>query len=211
MSALSFHDYYNRDFQNKDQWTEFDQVQIDWILNRLQILFNPDTDFSVLHLGCLDGSTLSQIGSVFPHATLHGVEDNSENIRDAQKNLKSRGFLSVVDLNDYNAQGRYDVILSTCRLHALDSPSDHLDGLHALLNPDGHVFISEILLSSLWQSIQYWRFKMKAKRQYYNWSQNDFRYLLQACDFNIVNGAVLKPDDVWRIQIYHAQGQSFAH
>lgn len=212
MSLPSFQDYYSRTSLNADAlWAEFDQVQIDWLLNRLRIIFKTDSSFSVLHIGCGKGDALQQIGAIFPNASLHGHEDNAEAIHTAQRALKSRAVLTQSSPDAFAPQRRYDVILSTCSLHKTQSPSDHLDKLQSALNPEAHLFISDIALSTWPLYIKHIVYSLKNKGAFFAWSENDFRYLLKTCGLTMINGVILKPDDFWRIQMYHVQPHDAVH
>ena len=201
-----FIEYYSNHADKMDTyWHDFVLVQCDWLMNRLKIIFPQDADFSVIDLGCGTGEMLSRIAEYFPNAALHGVDGTPEMVRQASQKLKGRAVITQADLKDFKFDNRYDVILSTTVLHHLESPSDHLDQMHGGLKDEGHVFVSEIAINTyrLYFAQLWWSLTQKSHKQ--AWDENDFRYLIKSCNFKIVNGAILQPDNFWRLQMYHLE------
>ncbi len=201
-----FQDFYDHHVDDMDtRWKDFTQVQIDWLINRLTILFPHDKQFSVIDLGCGTGELLNQIAHHFPHAHLKGVDGAPEMVKRANNKLQSKATIIQADLESYHDEECYGVVVSTTVLHHLKSPMDHLKMIHTLLENDGHFFVSEIAINSirLFMAELWWRITQSS--HYHSWSENDFRYFIKTCDFNIINGAILSPDDFWRLQMYHLQ------
>lgn len=206
MSPSSFQEFYSKHANGMDaRWKDFIAVQADWLLNRLKIIFPQEAFFTVIDLGCGTGEILSQIADIFPNAELYGVDGTAAMVDIASKKLQGRARIEQADLENYIPDEGYDVVISTTVLHHLHSPMDHMKKLHSLLNNDGHLFLSEIAIVTLrlYLAQIWWSFTQKS--HYYSWNENDFRYFIKSCDYEIINGVILSPDNFWRLQMYHLQ------
>jgi 2-polyprenyl-3-methyl-5-hydroxy-6-metoxy-1,4-benzoquinol methylase len=204
MNFQAFQDFYTHHAEDMDaRWGDFIALQAEWILNRLKILYKPDASFKVIDLGCGTGEILSQITAFFPNALLHGVDGTSAMIAKAQAKLKNRAVLTQTDLAEFQFTDRFDVIISTTVLHHLESPMNHIESFYSGLAENGHIFLSEIAINSwkLYLASLWWRYRHKS--HHHDWSEKDFRYFIRTCGLKIENAAILKPDDFWRLQIYH--------
>ena len=198
--------YYSNHADKLDTyWHDFVTVQGDWLINRLKIIFPIKSSFNVIDLGCGTGEMLARIAEIFPNARLSGVDGTPAMVDKAKKKLDGHATIEHSNLNDYSFKERYDVILSATVLHHLDSPSDHLDSIHGALENGGHVFVSELAINTFKLQLAHYWWTLTQKSHKQAWTENEFRYLIKSAHFNIVNGAILSPDNFWRIQMYHLE------
>ena len=206
MAYSAFQEYYSDNADRMDtHWRDFSQVQYDWILNRLKILFPLDKAFSVMDLGCGTGELLSQIAKIFPEAKLSGVDGTRVMVQKSVTKLQSRAVIIQSDLEDFELSQRYDVIISSSVIHHLKSPFSHLEKIGHGLSHDGHAFISDIAINTyrLYFAQIWWSLTQKSYK--HSWDERAFRKLVKSSGLSVINGAILKPDDFWRLQIYHLQ------
>lgn len=98
----------------------------------------------VLDVGCGPGTNAQQ----FAHADYLGVDVNPAYVATASRRHGRRFVVADVTSSDFGETEKFDLILVNSLLHHLDAPSVQrlLDRLGALLSPDGHVHILELVL-----------------------------------------------------------------
>jgi len=113
------------------------------------IPFPKDKRFSVADLGCGTGTISKAVTDAFPNVSVTCI-DIAENMLDIAKTKVGKGAKYVLaDLNDYEFEERYDLIVSSLALHHLESDGDKMRlyrKIHSALNPNGMFVNADIVL-----------------------------------------------------------------
>lgn len=198
-----YQSYYKDNIDAIDtKWHQFTEIQFCWIIEKLQSKYNPNDHFSVMDLGCGTGRLLALIHDHFPNATLNGIDGTTLMVFRTQNRLPMGTSVKKHDLNSYQLQNNYDVIISTTVLHHLTNPQSHINMIMAHLSPNGTAYISEFALETLPLKLanKWWTWTQAAHIQ--AWSKDDFNLMLAKADAKINQFDILNPDWFWKLQIY---------
>ncbi|HEX2198844.1 MAG TPA: class I SAM-dependent methyltransferase [Burkholderiales bacterium] len=95
----------------------------------------------MLDVGCGSGRVCAAFAQAFPSADITGIDPDPESIRRA-KALGARAAFKVATAGALLGE-RFDLITLCDCVHDLAEPAKTLREVHALLEPDGHLFIVE--------------------------------------------------------------------
>jgi 2-polyprenyl-3-methyl-5-hydroxy-6-metoxy-1,4-benzoquinol methylase len=97
-----------------------------------------------LDVGCGSGRVCIALARAFPKAEIIGIDPDAESIRRAKASAGGANIdLRVGDVFSIEKASRFDFITLCDALHDLAEPVKTLEGIRALLKPDGTLFIVE--------------------------------------------------------------------
>ena len=101
-----------------------------------------------LDVGCGAGRVCMSLAKNFPAATIVGVDPDKESIRQAQAAAAAAGLSGRVSFlaastGDLDTRERFDLITACDCIHDFAAPERTLEEIHALLKPEGTLFIIE--------------------------------------------------------------------
>ena len=101
-----------------------------------------------LDVGCGAGSVALTLAREFPRATVVGLDPDEESIRHAKAaaesaNMGDRVQFVAKKTGDLDPNERFDFITACDCVHDLADPVRTLEEIHALLNPEGVLFVIE--------------------------------------------------------------------
>jgi len=117
------------------------------------IPFEHDAHFKAIDLGCGTGTLTKLLSDAFPHAELTGMDIADNMLAMARAKLGARAGCRFVagDLQTYEFDNRYDVVMSSLALHHLRTDADKqavYKRIFDALTPGGVFFNADIVLSS---------------------------------------------------------------
>jgi hypothetical protein len=101
-----------------------------------------------LDVGCGAGRVCVALAKNFPAATIVGLDPDQESIRQAEAVAAEAGVSSRVSFvaattADFDAGGGFDLVTACDCIHDFAAPERTLEQIHALLKPQGTLFIIE--------------------------------------------------------------------
>ncbi len=185
------------------RWPLYNRCQTEWVLERL-----PAMSGAVLDLGCGTGLMLASIAHKSAEAVLTGA-DISPSMLEQAKKAAPAALLIEGDIENEAVQSKLpqaDVVISLSMLHHLKDVKSHLRLIHRQLKPGGTAFISDFSRNGP---------LMNAADMYFRF-QHDFyvrslsnkaltKRVLKIFPRGIVEAAILRPGNFWRIQIFKLQ------
>lgn len=112
---------------------------INKVINHIKSLKDIDDSFSILDIGCGDGSLLYNLRDTFPNSVLYGIDFNTSS---SNKNLANSNVrLYQGDLTDIAFDMKFDFVCNSQLLEHLDNPSDLFNLIKVCLKKDGLGFL----------------------------------------------------------------------
>lgn len=197
---------YKWDASEYEKYSSGQKKWADELLNKL----NPESNMSVLDIGCGDGRITAEIAKRVPDGFVIGIDSSESMVMLAAEkyppSLYRNLSFEVMDAKNLTFINQFDIVFSNATLHWVDDHSRVLKNINKSLKPGGRVLIQtggkgnaaaafEILDEMT--SISEWQPYLKEIKFPYNFlTVEDYKNLLPEAGFESIRIEMLKKDMV---------------